>query len=357
MKVLLFGGTGAMGRSLVNFLLQEGDEVDITTRSSVTSHNSSVKYIQGDAHSLDFITPILAKHYDVIIDFMVYSTKEFSARYEMFLNNTGLYVFLSSARVYANCNEKLTENSPRLLDTDIDSQYLSSDEYALAKARQENMLFSSPMKNWLIIRPYITYNDNRLQFGTYEKECWLYRVLHGQTVVFLQDIFERFTTMTSGVDVANIICKLSHLAISNDVFHVTTNESVKWKEIWNIYAAAVKKTKGYAPRLLLVDDEKLYMRSVGNPCQLQYDRMFNRIFDNTKVMKHVGNYSFEKIEIGLTNALTSFLNHTEIKLYPPAKYLAYSDKFSREWSNIWELNSLSEIMKYLYHRFSWKSTT
>ena len=85
---------------------------------------------------------------------------------------------------YANENGRITEKSKRLLDVCTDEEYLKTDEYALTKVRQENILLSSGKKNWTIIRPYITYNVERLQLGVYEKENWLYRALHGRSIVF-----------------------------------------------------------------------------------------------------------------------------------------------------------------------------
>lgn len=51
-----------------------------------------------------------------------------------------------------------------------DEDYIKTDEYALQKARQENILLGSKYKNWTIIRPYITYNKERLQLGVLEKK-------------------------------------------------------------------------------------------------------------------------------------------------------------------------------------------
>lgn len=44
-----------------------------------------------------------------------------------------------------------------------DSQYVQSDGYAIAKAKQEDILRNSDFINWTIVRPYITYSDARLQ--------------------------------------------------------------------------------------------------------------------------------------------------------------------------------------------------
>ena len=41
---------------------------------------------------------------------------------------------------------------------------------ALQKAREENLLLKSDSRNWTIIRPYITYYDERLQLGVFEKK-------------------------------------------------------------------------------------------------------------------------------------------------------------------------------------------
>ena len=66
----------------------------------------------------------------------------------------------------------ITEETPRLLDVCKDADYLKTDEYALAKAREENILFCSGKKKRTIIHPYITYNTERLQLGAIEKDIW-----------------------------------------------------------------------------------------------------------------------------------------------------------------------------------------
>ena len=71
---------------------------------------------------------------------MVYGTDEFKLKIDLFLEHTGQYIYISSSRVYANENKCITEKSKRLLDICEDDEYLKTDEYALVKARQENLL-------------------------------------------------------------------------------------------------------------------------------------------------------------------------------------------------------------------------
>ena len=93
----------------------------------------------------------------------------------------------------------ITENSPRLLDVVHDIEYLKTDEYALSKARQEDILRKNRNNNWTIIRPYITYSGQRLQLGIYEKEQWLYRALQNKPIVFPEELRNNLTTLTWGV--------------------------------------------------------------------------------------------------------------------------------------------------------------
>ena len=65
-----------------------------------------------------------------------------------------------------------------------DEEYLNTDEYALSKARQENILHEAGCNNWTIISPYITFSETRLQLGVLEKEDWLWRAINGYSIVF-----------------------------------------------------------------------------------------------------------------------------------------------------------------------------
>ncbi|MFW5804660.1 MAG: NAD-dependent epimerase/dehydratase family protein [bacterium] len=235
MKVLVLGGTGAMGIHLVKLLATNEINTFVTTRKKIKSEKN-LTYIQGNAKETSFIKKLLQERWDAIIDFMVYKTNEFEEQASLLLNATNQYIFLSSSRVYANSENPIDENSPRLLDVSDDKVFLETDEYSLTKARQENILINSGLKNWTIIRPYITYSENRLQLGVLEKEQWLYRALKGRTIVFSKDMISKQTTLTYGEDVSKGIFSLigNNDALAN-TFHITTNKSQTWGEILKTY--------------------------------------------------------------------------------------------------------------------------
>ena len=172
MKVLILGGTGAIGANLVRILSDNNVQTLVTSRSHYDNHHT-ISYVCGNAKDDAFLKKLCTQKWDAIVDFMSYKTNEFSARLDLLLSCTKQYVYISSSRVYADKEHPIKESSQRLLDVISDAAYLATDEYALTKARQEDLLINSVSKNYTIIRPYITYDKNRLQLGVLEKEEWL----------------------------------------------------------------------------------------------------------------------------------------------------------------------------------------
>ena len=130
LKILLLGGTGAMGVHLSKILNNQGEDVYVTTRRE--RKGMGITYIQGNAHENAFLSDILQKyHFDVLIDFMIYNTSEFADRVDLLLSSVGQYIFLSSSRVYADSQTPITENSPRLLDVYKEEPLQGSELYEL----------------------------------------------------------------------------------------------------------------------------------------------------------------------------------------------------------------------------------
>ncbi|QKJ50678.1 NAD(P)H-binding protein [Providencia rettgeri] len=307
MKVLVLGGTGAMGIHLVKLLAEKNNQIYVTSRSK-SGISNKISYIQGNAHNPEFLSSLLSQSWDAIVDFMVYSTPIFQQRYSQFLKSTKQYIFISSARVYANSKLPIKENSPRLLDIVDDQDYLNTDEYALTKARQENLLFNSTTNNWTIIRPYITYDDERLQLGVLEKEDWLYRALHGRSIVTAKDIQTKLTTLTAGKDVARGICALigNELALG-EAFHIINNQSFSWQQISETYLR-VLTNHGFKVNLVEQNLESFLAWRQGK-YQVVYDRLFNRIFNNKKINQFIDTSTFTPPQIGLDECLQNFLNN------------------------------------------------
>jgi len=345
MKILVLGGTGAMGVHLVNLLSSKNIETFVTTRNNIQSSNVNIKYIIGNAHNQEFLQSLLMSRWDAIIDFMVYSTKDFKERVNSLLNATNQYIFLSSSRVYSDTLEFITENTPRLLDVSNDIEYLATDEYALSKARQEDILKNTGKCNWTIIRPYITFSEKRLQLGVLEKEEWLYRALKGRTIIFSKDMLSMETTLTYGLDVSKGIQSIiGEKSAIGETYNITSNETVTWKEVLSIYLDAIENKLGFKPKVIY-SDLNYFIKIHPAIYQIKYDRLFNRKFDSSKIYSFIDLSEFTQIKSGLKKCVNCFLENPKFELIN-WKLEAIKDRLTNEKTHLNEIKGA--INKYIY---------
>ncbi len=286
-KILVLGATGAMGQYLVPELLALGHSVVGVTLDSTESTTPNLKYIQANVKENNALRELLtAEKYDGIVDFMTYHTKEFEEIYPIFLENTDHYIYLSSCRVFADM-PPITEKTPRLLEVSTDEEFLATEDYALYKAREEDMLRNSKYNNWTIVRPATTYSRGRFQLVTLEADTVIYRMLAGKTIVLPEFALDKAATLSWGGDVARMIARLmfNEKAYRED-YNVATGEHHTWREIAEIYNEicpfkyVAVSTEDYL--------DILYTGGTWVKYQLIYARYFNRITDNTKILEATG---------------------------------------------------------------------
>lgn len=350
MKILVLGGTGAMGQPLVQILSKDND-VYVTSRKERISEGR-IKYICGNAKDKCFLENILIdNHWDAIVDFMIHSEETLRELVPLFLENTKQYVFISSSRVYAETDGLITESTPRLLEASIDEEYLKTSEYALSKAREEDILLKSGRSNFTIIRPTISYNTYRLQLGVLEKENWLYRALKGRSIVFSEDIRDKITTMTLGSDVsqgiASIIGKENALG---EIFHITSPISLPWSEVLQVYLSVLKKHLGKDVPVVITK-KSVNLKFKWRIYQVIYCRYFNRSFDNSKIAKYCDITQFTPPQKGLAECLDKFLQKPIFDVVA-WDLEAMHDKVANERTPLNEIPSLGNKITYLCYYYN-----
>ena len=346
-KVLIFGGTGAMGSYLAEVLASRGTDAYVTTRQEY-SDRDGIKYIRGNAHDIGFVKSVLdGGKYDAVIDFMNYSpADDFPVRAEILTGGTGHYFFLSSSRVYADSGTPIRETSPRLLDVSPDKAYLLTNEYAIKKAREEDVLRKCMRKNWTIIRPYITYSNERMQLGVEEKEGWLYRALHGRPVVFSEDIAERITTLTWGRDVAEgfagLLCRTEAFG---QTYHITGDEAMKWRDIAEIYREVFADVTGREMSIVYIP------KAPYDTAQVKYDRLYDRVFDNSKIKSIVPEFRPVSIREGLTRCLTEFIRDNHPFRWVSFENEVMKDRITGSHAKLGEFSGVKAKVKYFVYRY------
>lgn len=355
MKILLLGGTGAMGVPLAESLAHTGHEVFVTSRQRRASGIPNIFYIKGNARDDSFLFDCLkGGSYDAIVDFMHYHVCAFEKRLPLLLDATNHYFFLSSCRVFAPCDRPITESSDRLLDVSTDEDFLKTEEYALSKAKCENLLSQSQSRNWSIIRPYITYNNERFQLSMYEKDVWLRRALSGKSIVFSKEMAEKKTTLTSGADVARVMAyMIQNRAGLGDAINVVGNDSVTWRECLDIYLDVIESKTGKRPGVVWTQKTAQLGKCIGNVYKLRYDRLSDRVFDNSKVVGLCnGLIEFEPIKEGLERCLNYFLDSKRVFKNTSPVLEAFLDKCSGEYTGLSSFPTLKQKFKYLIVRYS-----
>lgn len=350
MKVLIFGGTGAIGQYLTDILSSKNINVYVTSRIC-RPDKVNIKYIVGNAHDNAFLEKVLKNKWDVIVDFMSYKTEEFKCRLDCLLTHTDQYIFVSSARVYGNDDCLITERTPRLLDCSHDQGYLATDEYALTKARQENLLLNGSKINFTIVRPYITYGNDRLQLGVLEKEEWLYRALKGRTIVFPEELIDKYTTFTNGYDVAyGISCLIGNKSAHGEAIHLVNNKSMRWIDILKIYEKAIFLSCGLQIKYKFVPtDDFLKCRNPELRYQFIYDRLFNRRFDTTKQDYFTTSHSFIDVEDGVVSCIKNSVANKRFKNIS-WRYEAVKDKLTKERTPLSEIPTFKGRVVYFLYR-------
>ena len=285
-RVLVLGSTGAMGQYLVPKLADRGYLVDAVSLDEETPCSENVRCIRANAKDEAYLAELVTKgQYDGIVDFMIWANYEFPRLYKLFLENTGHYIFLSTYRVYAG-ESPITEESPRLLDVSEDAELVASNDYCIHKARGEDILTASDYENYTIIRPAITYSKMRYQLVTLEAPLTVGRALAGKTVLLPEEVKNVQATMTWASDVADMIeGLLFNPRAMKETFTVSTAETHTWGEIASFYEQLVGMKIKWVNKEIYI---KALGGSVGVRWQLDYDRLFERVVDNSKVLRVTG---------------------------------------------------------------------
>jgi nucleoside-diphosphate-sugar epimerase len=289
-KILVLGATGAMGQYLVPELAAGGHQVTAVSLDHVDDSHPNLRRLRGDALAdAAFRDRLLAEHWDGIVDFLIYTTRALESALPRALAATDHYLYLSSYRVYADEEHPVRESSPRLIDVSPDAALLASDDYCIYKARGENLLRSLPRRNWTIIRPAITYSRLRYQLVTLEAPNTVGRAFAGRPVVLPIQAKDRQATMSWAGDVATMIAGLLlREETLGETYSVCTAEHRTWGEIADYYRDLC------GLKSIWVDQED-FLSVIARPgsrqgarWQLEYDRLFDRVMDNARVLAATG---------------------------------------------------------------------
>ncbi len=357
-NILVIGGTGNMGRPLVSLLVEGGHRVFVVCRRKVGEEvirrleSGGGGYFFGDAKDKSFMTGVLSRHFDAIVDFCIYSSEEFRERMAAFLDKTDQYVCLSTAAVYADIPTPKNESSPRYMEVDPPKEGTAKwGWYCYEKARIEDILIASGKRNWTIVRPGITMNANHVGWGLWWNDDWGGRIIRGQKVVVEKDILDFKFSLSSGAQVALLIASvIGNQKALGEIFNVCSGEVWSWRDLLDTFKAVFSK-HGYEIKVSYVTSQDVIMANPGAEYCYKRARLLDRVFDHTKILSIIPPITTSETMSELLEKWTDSYVQTYKRVPVELAHAVFMDKLAGDCSPRRDFGTSCQYFKYLIMRY------
>ncbi|MBQ3447164.1 MAG: hypothetical protein IJG37_05930, partial [Synergistaceae bacterium] len=121
---------------------------------------------------------------------------------------------------------------------------------------------------------------------------------------------------------------------------------MKWGDIAEVYRKVFADVTGREMEIVYVD------RSIDDTAQWKYDRMYNRIFDNSKIRSAVRNFRPVPIREGLTRCLTEFLTGGHDFRRITGSNEGKMDRIAGTSTPLGEIHGVKDRAKYFLYRYT-----
>lgn len=290
MKVLFIGGTGIISSACVRLAAARGMTVTLLNRGRRSAEiPAGVETITADVGQPEQVAAALAgRTFDVVADFIAYSTKNVERDLKLFRGKTGQYLFISSASAYEKppSSYRITEATPLV------NPYW---QYSRDKAACEAQLMDEYRQNGFpatIVRPSLTYGDTLipLAINSWGKSWTVVdRMLRGKRVIVHGDGTALWVT-THNTDFAKgFVGLFGNTKAVGEAFHITSDEVLTWNEFYQI----VGEVAGAEVKYAHIPTDTLMAFDPGMEGGLLGDKAWCTVFDNSKIKKFVPGFKAE----------------------------------------------------------------
>lgn len=324
MKILMIGGTGTISMAITRQLAAMGEDLTLLNRGNRSANlPEDVKTITADISNEEATAKLLeGMTFDVVCEFIGFVPAQVERDIRLFAGKTKQYMYISSASAYQKplSDYKITESTP------LSNPYW---EYSRNKIACEDVLMRAYRESGFpvtIIRPSHTYDERNLPLGADSpRGSWpvVKRMLEGKPVILHGD-GATLWTVTHNTDFAKgFIGLMGNKHAIGDCFHITTDESLTWNQIYQIVADAlgVAYKPYYVPTDFLADVAYFDLGS-----GLTGDKSNTVVFDNSKLKRAVPDFcATTRFDQGARSTVAYMLSHPECQREDP-DYDAWCDR-------------------------------
>ncbi|MBP5457784.1 MAG: SDR family oxidoreductase [Paludibacteraceae bacterium] len=317
MRVLFIGGTGTISTAITKQLAETTHELYLLNRGNRNSETPpNVKTITADIHDEAAVSKLLeGKSFDVVCDFIGFTTEDVKRDYRLFNGKTRQYIFISSASAYHKPlgDYHITEG------TTLSNPYW---KYSRDKIACEEFLLRMYSENGFpvtIVRPSHTYDERSIPLGVHGKNgSWQVakRMMEGKPVIIHGDGTSLWT-MTHNSDFAKgFIGLMGNPHAIGEAFQITSDETLTWNQIYQSIAQAlnVELKPHYVPSEFLhqVGDQYDFEGS------LIGDKANSVVFDNSKIKRIVPDFQCTiRFDQGIQKTISNVLSNKNLQREDP----------------------------------------
>lgn len=317
MKALFIGGTGTISMAITKQLAVNPDwELYLLNRGTRAQElPEGVKTITADISNEQQVAEAIRDiNFDCVCDFIAFVPGQLERDYRLFAGKTKQFMFISSASAYQKplSDYKITESTPLANPYwEYSRNKIACEEYLMKQYREAGFPIT-------IIRPSHTYDERNVPVGAHgDKGSWqvLKRMMEGKPVL-IQGDGTSLWTITHNSDFAKaFIGLMGNIHAIGEAYHITTDESVTWNQIYAIIADELGvELKAYHVPSDFLDEVGKYDYRGG----LIGDKSNTVVFDNSKVKRAVPGFTCTvRADQGLRKTVQHMLATPELQQDDP----------------------------------------
>jgi len=316
MKILFIGGTGTISMAITRRLAAEGHELYLLNRGSRNAElPENVRVIPCDINNeADAAEKLAGMTFDCVGEFIGFQPEQIMRDYRLFAGKTKQYIYISSASAYQKPARdwRITEETP------LENPYW---EYSRNKKACEKYLFARYREDGFpitVVRPSHTYDERSVPLGVHgNMGSWqvVKRIAEGKPVIIHGDGTSLWTVTHNSDFAKGYAGLIGSPAAIGEAFHITSDESVTWNEIYRAIADALGKKL-----------HPVYVSSETLAAVSRYDFTGSLIgdkansvqFDNSKLRRLVPDFKAEvSAREGIMRTVQYVMQHPEFQTEDP----------------------------------------
>lgn len=281
MNVLFIGGTGVISSACSRLAVERGIRLTLLNRGTTgRPAPDGAEIVRGDIRNPDSVQAALGRRtFDAVVDWVCYTPEQAEADIRMFAGRTGQFVFIGTASSYQTPPASLpvTESTPLSNPFWEYSRLKIACEEAFLRAYRDRGFPAT------LVRPSHTYDKTMIP--VHGRYTVIDRMRNGRKVVVHGDGTSVWTLTHNDDFAVGFVGLLGNPHAIGDAFHITSDETLTWNQIYAILARAAGVAE--PPKVVHIPSKLIaaYFKDWGE--SLLGDKSHSMVFDNSKIKRAV----------------------------------------------------------------------